>query len=161
MNHLGFLTSYTEVIKFEVNAAHLPRVSEVDTIQFVVDNTDHNTVTLDGHSTFHGMGIISVMTPRKFQRKKIPRRDVKLKDIATGRGRLGPRRQFTQLKKWREVDSAEMIFFFIGLVLLTGLVSKPSIESYWSTLPILYTTNLFSDYAKEQIPSLALFLALQ
>ena len=57
LNHLGFSSSYTEVIKFEVNAAHqqgidLPRVSEVDTIQFVVDNTDHNTVTLDGHTPF-------------------------------------------------------------------------------------------------------------
>ena len=51
---------------------------------------------------------------------------------------IGPQKQFTQLKKWREADGPEMKKF-IGLVLLTGLVSKPSIESYWSTLPILYT----------------------
>ena len=54
---------------------------------------------------------------------------------------VGPQRQFTRMKKWREVDSPEMKNNNnnIGLVLLTGLVSKPSIESYWSTLPILYT----------------------
>ena len=51
---------------------------------------------------------------------------------------IGPQKQFTRLKKWREADSPEMKKF-IGLVLLTGLVTKPSIESYWSTLPILYT----------------------
>lgn len=50
---------------------------------------------------------------------------------------IGPQKQFTRLKKWREADSPEMKKF-IGLVLLTGLVSKPSLESYWSTLPILY-----------------------
>lgn len=94
LSHLGFSVSYTEVRKFELSAAHqqgidLPPVSEVDTIQFVADNVDHNTVTLDGHNTFHGMGIIAVLTPGKFQRNKIPRRDVKLKDIiSAGRIRI-------------------------------------------------------------------------
>ena len=28
-------------------------------MQFVADNVDHNTDTLDGKGTFHGMGIIA------------------------------------------------------------------------------------------------------
>ena len=27
-------------------------------LQYVADNVDHNIATLDGHGTFHGMGII-------------------------------------------------------------------------------------------------------
>ena len=29
-------------------------------MQFVADNVDHNSRTLDGMNTFHGMGIIAV-----------------------------------------------------------------------------------------------------
>ena len=32
-------------------------------MQFVADNADHNLRTLDGHETFHGMGIIAAATP--------------------------------------------------------------------------------------------------
>ena len=32
-------------------------------LQFVADNVDHNTGTIDGHGTFHGMGIIASSTP--------------------------------------------------------------------------------------------------
>ena len=31
--------------------------------QWVADNVNHNIATLDGHGTFHGMGIISLSTP--------------------------------------------------------------------------------------------------
>lgn len=68
LNHLGFSSSYTEVQKFQLNAAaqqgiDLPPAKGNDTIQFVADNVDHNSATLDGHNTFHGMGIIAVTTP--------------------------------------------------------------------------------------------------
>jgi len=32
-------------------------------IQFVADNGDHNLRTINGHNTFHGMGIIATITP--------------------------------------------------------------------------------------------------
>ena len=32
-------------------------------VQFVGDNADHNVATLDGHNTFHGMGIIAAVIP--------------------------------------------------------------------------------------------------
>ena len=51
-------------------------------VQYVADNVDHNVRTIDGKNTFHGMGIISTITPRNKQgglRSIIPRR----KDIST------------------------------------------------------------------------------
>ena len=35
---------------------------EVAFVQYSVDNVDHNTRTIDGKRTFHGMGIISMAT---------------------------------------------------------------------------------------------------
>ena len=32
-------------------------------LQFMADNIDHNTQTLDGLNTFHGMGMIKAVTP--------------------------------------------------------------------------------------------------
>ena len=33
-------------------------------MQYVADNVDHNIRTLDGSGTFHGMGIITAITPK-------------------------------------------------------------------------------------------------
>ena len=41
-------------------------------LQHVADNVDHNVRTIDGHGTFHGMGILSVSTPGSQERKIIP-----------------------------------------------------------------------------------------
>ena len=35
---------------------------EVAFVQYSVDNVDHNTCTIDGKRTFHGMGIIPMAT---------------------------------------------------------------------------------------------------
>ena len=43
---------------------------------------DHNSRTLDGHNTFHGMGMIIVITPEKQCTKPIPRVKVTYKDVA-------------------------------------------------------------------------------
>ena len=68
LSHLGFCTSYTEVRKFELNAAvfhgiDLPEMTDKHTVQYVADNADHNAVIIDGQNTFHGMGMIAVVTP--------------------------------------------------------------------------------------------------
>ncbi|KAL8576343.1 hypothetical protein ACOMHN_048910 [Nucella lapillus] len=84
--HLGFSSSYTEVRKFERNAAHahgirLLETTENTVIQYMADNVDHDTATLDGRGTFHGMGIIASVTPGVKAARRVPRRDVSLKDI--------------------------------------------------------------------------------
>ena len=90
LNSLGFCTSYYEVQKFERSAAmaqgvQLPEVDCETTVQFVADNVDHNTRTLDGYNTFHGMGIIGIVTPGcgRHKERKIPRpkKMVSLKEI--------------------------------------------------------------------------------
>ena len=57
----GFGCSYAEIQKFERNAAlqgaNLPEYLEGQFVQFIADNVDHNIRTLDGHNTFHGMGM--------------------------------------------------------------------------------------------------------
>ena len=65
----GYITSYSEVQRFERNAA-LAKGSRIldfaDTdcfIQFMADNVDHDSRTLDGKNTFHVMGSIASVTP--------------------------------------------------------------------------------------------------
>ncbi|XP_033122104.1 uncharacterized protein LOC117121111 [Anneissia japonica] len=68
---MGFCVSYKEVKRFKKNAASFVSQNFLDDIldknerliMFAGDNVDHNLVTLDGHGTFHGMGIIAATTP--------------------------------------------------------------------------------------------------
>ena len=48
---------------------------------FIGDNVDHNTNTLDGHNSFHGMGIIAALTPKIQQPRHIPRMEATNEDI--------------------------------------------------------------------------------
>ncbi|CAC5420074.1 unnamed protein product [Mytilus coruscus] len=78
LNSLGFCSSYYEVQKFESSAAavqgtDLPGDVSNSFVQFVVDNVDHNTKTIDGLNTFHGMGIIAGITPGTKRTQPIPR----------------------------------------------------------------------------------------
>ena len=77
---LGFSLSYNEVLTFEMSAA----VSENRTgcYQYMADNMDHNTATLDGLKTFHGMGIICAVTPAVSSKLVVKRRtDIKVEEI--------------------------------------------------------------------------------
>ena len=51
---------------------------------------------------------------------------------------VGPRGQHSRLRKWVDTDRQEMEKF-LGICFLMGVISKPSIQSYWTTTPILYT----------------------
>ena len=79
LHSLGFCSSYREVQKFESSAAlaeaqeSLIHRSAGQFVQFVGDNVDHNTGTLDGHNTFHGMGIIATITPKEDRARVIHR----------------------------------------------------------------------------------------
>ena len=72
--------SYDEVLHYERCSAfyqgiNIPGLeSEHDySMQAIADNVDHNTKTLDGKSTFHGMGIIVAVTPKLRLTTFIPR----------------------------------------------------------------------------------------
>ncbi|CAG2196498.1 unnamed protein product [Mytilus edulis] len=75
--NLGFCSSYSEVQKFEMNAA-ASRSTENENenqsfVQYIADNVDHNIRSLDGFGTFHGMGIIAASTPGIKTARSVPR----------------------------------------------------------------------------------------
>ena len=65
---LGFSISHEEVNRYKQSVLQIEQVEEriltnaSGFIQWSADNVDHNTVTLDGKNTFHGMGIIASTT---------------------------------------------------------------------------------------------------
>ena len=78
LNSLGFCFSYAEVQKYE--AAATKWNFEIETgeesekaVQFDADNVDHNIATIDGHNTFHGMGMIATITPGVQCARSVPR----------------------------------------------------------------------------------------
>ena len=89
LHSLGFCCSYYEVQKYESNAAAILSTTipcqdaEVPFLQFIADNVDHNLRTLDGHNTFHGMGIITTSTPGSDVSVIVPRKEVSLDEVAS------------------------------------------------------------------------------
>ena len=76
--------------QFEHNAAQshgtgIPNLS-TEFVQYGADNVDHNIRTLDGHGTFHGMGMVVAVTPETSSGQSIPRAKVTSLDVtAVGR----------------------------------------------------------------------------
>ena len=71
-------------------------------VQYAADNVDHNSRTLDGHDTFHGMGMIAVVTPGTKFSRNVTRRKVSSEEIsATGKVEIhpcGPRQVNVEIK---------------------------------------------------------------
>lgn len=83
----GFCSSYTNVQKYERSAAEnqgtdIPGYIPGKFGQYVADNVDHNTRTLDGSGTFHGMGIVLTITPGVVTRQLVPMKSVTTEEIA-------------------------------------------------------------------------------
>ena len=60
----------------------IPHFREGTFVIYVDHNIDHNICTLDGHNTFHGMGMIVAVTPATSRTGRIPRVSVTAEDIA-------------------------------------------------------------------------------
>ena len=79
---MGFCSSYSEVLRFEKNAASCTESNILGSAEdikgksvlFALDNVDHNIQTLDGKGTFHGMGAIASVTPTTKQKYCIQRK---------------------------------------------------------------------------------------
>ena len=69
---LGFV-EYGEVNRFKQSVVMSDDINDILEFQrtdgsfttFIADNVDHNIATLDGHGTFHGMGVIAVTTNKQ------------------------------------------------------------------------------------------------
>ena len=88
LNSMWFTASYSEVQRFEASAAaamdtSIPSYFPGKFLQFVADNVDYKTQTLDGHGTFYGMGIIACTTPGSNVRLPIPRARITMDRSAT------------------------------------------------------------------------------
>ena len=64
--------------RFERSAAfhhgiHIEGINNESYLQHVAENVDHNLRAIDGLNTFHGMGIIAVMTPRVSTKRPVPK----------------------------------------------------------------------------------------
>ena len=87
LNNLGFSSSYSEVMLYKRNAAvtadpNNNTLSCGQFMQYIADNIDHNLRTIDGKNTFHGMGIISCITPEHKEIRTIARKtNVSLAEI--------------------------------------------------------------------------------
>ena len=51
------------------------------TLSFAADNIDHNTITLDGKGTFHGMEIIDALIPAQKANRMISRHNISQPNI--------------------------------------------------------------------------------
>ncbi|KAK3713979.1 hypothetical protein QZH41_005649 [Actinostola sp. cb2023] len=114
LNSHGFCASYNTVQKYGRSAAvtqgtDIPGYIPGRFVQYVADNVDHNSRTLDGTGTFHGMGIIATITPGTKTTTLIPKKDMTAEEIAAA-GRIdirlynGPNEDSPQLS-YRELQS--------------------------------------------------------
>ena len=85
LHSLGFCSS-SEIQRFETSAAisqgtDIPGYKKGQFLQYVADNVDHNLRTLDGHGTFHGMGIIVGSTPGSKVSVAVPKLNASSSDL--------------------------------------------------------------------------------
>lgn len=94
LSAMGYCSSYSEVQRFEENAAASVgqdvlggTIDRLDTaLLFAADNVDHNIITLDGKGTFHGMGMVATVTPgRKVSRTVLRRKTAYLEIVEQSR----------------------------------------------------------------------------
>ena len=83
---LGFSSSCNEVLTYEMNCALFENSIQCDAsqhfTQYMAENIDHNTATLDGLDTFHGMCIIAAVTPAVNNKLLVIRRtDITLEEL--------------------------------------------------------------------------------
>lgn len=66
LSTLGFCESYSEALNFETSAVLNTKMDLKSDgfFQFVFDNADFNTRSLDGYNTFHSLGGIICVSPK-------------------------------------------------------------------------------------------------
>ena len=126
----GFCCSYQEVQNFEQNAAKshktdIPNLTS-EFVQYAADNVDHNVRTIDGHNTFHGMGMIAAITPgTAVQKQPIPRAKVTFADVAL----IGK----VQIRYYKE-ESREMVeIVYQKLTNLRAQNHSQNLDLLWKT----------------------------
>ena len=152
LNSLGFCSSYHEVQRFEQSAAVSQGIqiesSNEQFVQFIGDNVDHNTGTIDGLNTFHGMGIIAAITPGKEQRHTIPRIHTTGEDIiAVGKIDIKFYKQSTNkmesmfFQKLSSIDDVEDQLEELNFLIKLARPLKPELPGWSGTMQLVQTGN--------------------
>ena len=89
---LGFAESYSEVTRFKQAVVMTEDIGDIlqsnageeNFTTFVAVNVDHNIATLDDHGTFHGMGVIAVITNKENLVEIKPLRNRPKKNVKVG-----------------------------------------------------------------------------
>ena len=137
LHSLGFCSPYSEVKRFEISAATsqgnaIPN-HDGQFVQYSADNVDHNISTLDGHNTFHGMGIIAIVTPGTNNDAKIPRnKNVTAKDLSAD-GAI-------EITYYREDNRALAEIRYVELPLIVAHDPTANLDILWQT-SILFTPS--------------------
>ena len=131
----GFSCSYTEVQRYERNAAvtqgiDIPGFTSEHTMQYIADNVDHNLATLDGTGTFHGMGIIAAVTPGTRAKNHIPKANVTAADIAAV-GRINI--------QYFKIPPALPPLTYLPLVLLEAEDPTAQLDVLWKSSLLLHS----------------------
>lgn len=100
----GICSSYKETLRFEASVLKDPennKTTDSAYVQYVYDNADHNTSTVDGKNTFHAMGGGKIVTPKSSVtlKKTIPR----LRKIPNAEDLA--KRGFIKLQRWEKQKS--------------------------------------------------------
>ena len=155
LNHLGFASSYSEVQRYEAcAAASAVRVADNvslgkdEFMQYVADNVDHNVRTLDGHGTFHGMGILAGTTPAVIREQAIKRTHVSCEtlidlskiDISYYKPRISTSSplMFNPLKPVEVTDISRPISLLSSL-------TWPRLTMGWSSMCQMIANGVFPD----------------
>ena len=99
--NIGICASYSETVRFETSIVSDPENLTLlpdSYLQFVFDNADHNTATIDGKNTFHCMGGIMCVTPASSVKtdSEVTRLKGTLPEITSGKFGYLPLVEFSQ-----------------------------------------------------------------
>jgi len=158
LHKVGFGASYAEVLRFQsAIVAHPPPViSEGAFSQFVFDNADHNTATLDGFNMLHIMGGIQCTSPASFVQRSGPIMRNKGTQLEAPRGNCIDHRIYEKKKdgvitiSMKDIRSNESFpvqdaFYCSNLVWLMGKFSTNS-TCFPSWNGFMETTTRFQPY---------------
>jgi len=135
LHRLGFCSSYYEIKKFQRGAAvtqgtQIPGYISGNFGQFVqyaADNVDHNVRTLDGNNTFHGMGMIAIVTPARVNCNRVPRLSATANDV-TAVGRI-------DIRYCKSINNLQLQYTKFNLMEATD--STASLDILWKTSLLL------------------------
>ncbi len=94
-------------------------------VQYSADNVGHNIRTLDGNNTFHGMGIIAMVTPATSVSHTIPKVKVDSKEIA--------RTGHINIKYYREENHALATLCYNSMPTIVAYEPTASLDILWQT----------------------------